>query len=254
MRLASLLPPTASVPPKSRIPRGILVNPQNSMDTRTSDDSMIELLRAGDGLSIGDMAAALGVTATAVRQRLDRLMRAGFVERRPRVGRRGRPAHAYTLTDSGRKLGGDNFRDLALVLWRELRTIQDADVRRGLLGRIGRSLASLQAERVRGSAPGERLRGVAELLHERNIACTVTEESPAASGSSLTVLTSYTCPYPDLAEEDRGICAAERLMIEELVGSPVRLSECRLDGGTCCRFTASGGGAVDDGSMMVQDR
>jgi len=70
----------------------------------------------------------------------------------------------------------------------------------------------------------------------------------ALENSSLSVLTAYSCPFPELAEQDRGICAAERLMIQELVGSAVQLSECRLDGASCCKFTASSAGAPAAGN------
>jgi predicted ArsR family transcriptional regulator len=54
------------------------------------------------------------------------------------------------------------------------------------------------------------------------------------------VLTALACPYPDLAEQDRGICAVEKMMFTEMLGTPVRLTECRLDGAsTCCRFQTS---------------
>jgi len=210
--------------------------PSAPAGTRGSDHAVIDLLRVDGNAGIGDLAASLGVTATAVRQRLDRLMRQGLVERSCQGGRRGRPAHVYSLTEAGRRVGGDNFHDLAIVLWREIRGVKDAGVRRGLLGRIGSALAGLQRDAVSGATPRDRLEGVAELFRRRNIACSVQSVVPS-DGGELPVLTSYTCPFPDLAEEDRGICAAERLMIEDLVGSGVRLSECRLDGGSCCRFT-----------------
>ncbi len=188
-------------------------------------------------MGIGDLATAMGVTATAVRQRLDRLMKAGLVERsggdKP-LGR-GRPAHRYGLTDKGRRSGGENFRDLALVLWREIRGIQAPDVRRGLLTRIGSAMAGAYRDRVTGPTPEARLERVAELLRERQVSCSV---AGVETAGGLPVLTTYACPYPDLAEEDRGICAAERQMLEELVGTDVKLSECRLDGASCCRFTA----------------
>lgn len=202
-------------------------------EARQTDQAVIDLLRGDAALSVGDLAEALGVTATAIRQRLDRLMRNGLVERRAVGGRRGRPSHAYSLTQQGRKVGGDNFRDLAFVLWREIRGIKDPAVRRGLLGRIGSGLAEIDRGSVAGDTPAARLDGVADVLRRRQIACGV---EPYGDGG-LPVLTTYSCPYPDLAEADRGICAAERSMIEELVGSSVRLSECRLDGGSCCRFT-----------------
>lgn len=208
---------------------------------RETDAAVVDLLRGDAAFGIGDLATRLGVTATAVRQRLDRLMKAGLVERRAVSKPRGRPAHVYSLTDSGRRLGGDNFRDLAMVLWRELRGVADDSVRRGLLSRIASGLAAVYRDRVTGATSAERLAGVAALLADRDIACTV-------GGDALPVLTTYACPYPDLAEQDRAICAAERLMIQELVGAAVQLSECRLDGGSCCRFTAAettAGGGCD---------
>ena len=217
---------------------------------RTSDAAVVDLLRTEGAMGIGELSAALGVTATAIRQRLDRLMRRGIVERRALEGRRGRPAHAYSLTDAGRRAGGDNFRDLALVLWREIRGVRDADVRRGLLGRIAAALAGLQRAEVSGAAPADRLRDVAALMRRRDIACAV--EADGDGSSVLPVLTSYACPYPDLAEEDRGICAAERAMIEDLVGSPVALTECRLDGGSCCRFAL--GQDATAGHAAARDR
>lgn len=205
---------------------------------RDSDGAVVDLLRGDKALGIGDLADQLGVTATAVRQRLDRLMRAGLVERKAVAKPRGRPSHAYSLTSNGRRLGGDNFRDLAMVLWKEVRGVADDSVRRGLLNRIAGALAGAYRSRVTGLTSADRLAEVAEVLAERDVACSVER-------GALPVLTTYSCPYPDLAEQDRAICAAERLMIQELVGTAVQLSECRLDGAPCCRFTAADGGEGD---------
>lgn len=206
---------------------------------RATDAAVIELLRVESALEIGDLAAALGVTPTAIRQRLERLMKAGLVERKTVSRPRGRPAHAYSLTAEGRDSGGDNFRDLALVLWREIRGVRDPAVRQGLLSRIGTAMASLYRREVSGNDPAGRLRSLAGVMRQKGVSCDV-----AGGDGDLAVLTSYSCPYPELAEQDRSICAAERLMLQEIVGTPVALSECRLDGSTCCRFTA-GGQAAD---------
>lgn len=205
--------------------------------SNSSDATLLEFLRVEGGAGVGDLATALGVTATAIRQRLERLTKSGLVERSgaDRPPGRGRPSHRYRLTTKGRQSGGDNFRDLALVLWREIRSVREPDVRRGLLARIGSAMAGAYRDRISGPTPEARLERVADLLRERRISCAVAGAEP---GGGLPVLTTYACPYPDLAEVDRGICAAERQMLEELVGTDVKLSECRLDGGSCCRFTA----------------
>lgn len=208
--------------------------PDRAEKTLPSDGPLLEMLRVDGSVGISDLETGLGVTATAVRQRLDRLMRAGLIERSTVSRGRGRPSHTYSLTEKGRRLGGDNFHDLAMVLWREIRAIRDPALRQGLLSRIGTSLAGLYRDHVSGSTPQERMESAAALLRERQISCAVAADRP-----DMPVLTSFTCPYPELAEKDRGICAAERLMLQELVGAPVQLSECRLDGGSCCKFTAT---------------
>jgi predicted ArsR family transcriptional regulator len=76
------------------------------------------------------------------------------------------------------------------------------------------------------------------LFAERRVPVHVDEKSP------LPVLKTNACPYPELADQDRSVCAMEGLLLSELLGTAVRLQECRLDGGTCCSFHISEGSAV----------
>lgn len=211
----------------------------------SSDAALLEVLRVEGSAGIGDLARVLGVTATAVRQRLDRLMQAELVCREKAVSRgttgRGRPAHRYSLTEKGRRSGGDNFRDLSVVLWRELRRVADPAVRQGLIARVGGALAEFYRGAALGETPAQRLEGVASAYRQRSMAWEVAEDA-----GGLPVLTAHACPYPELAELDRGICAAERLMMQELAGTSVRLAECRLDGDACCRFLVTGSEAPSE--------
>ena len=199
----------------------------------TSDSQVLDLLRQAGPLAIGELTGRMGVTRTAVRQRLTRLIAGGLVERDAIPAHRGRPSHRYSLTEKGRREAGHNFGDLALALWQEVRSVKDPDVRSGLLQRVAKSVAGLYASRVTATASADRMQQVAELMSERSVPFSV-EGSP-----ELPVLTAWACPYPTLAEQDRGICAMESMVFTELVGEKVKLSECRLDGGTCCRFQTS---------------
>lgn len=213
-------------------------------DVRPTDTPLLDVLRASGPHGVGDLAQALDVTPTAIRQRLARLEQAGIVARTTGTAAargRGRPSHSFALSEKGRRLGGENYRDLALVLWNEVRATADPTVRRGLLGRIGSGLAALVDAEVEGTSPEERLASAADLLRRRRVAVEFRDGAVEPAGDDgrpgPSSLVSHSCPYHGLAETDRGICAAERVMIEEVVGAPVRLSECRLDGGDCCRFT-----------------
>lgn len=228
----------------------------------TSDGQVIDLLRCNGSMSVAQMADATHVTATAVRQRLTRLMGQGLIEREAvlvgsdepgaRAGR-GRPSHRYSLTEKARRQAGNNFPDLAIVLWDEIRGVKDQEIRRGLLERIATALAGMYRDHVNGSTLTARMESLKQLFGERRVPLDITmvdrdatgastvdetsEESAAnRSGSQLPLLTVAECPYPELAEKDRGICAVEKMLFAKLIDHPVRLSQCRLDGHSCCQF------------------
>lgn len=205
-----------------------------SVAAPNSDADLMDLLRIAGPLGVSELADAMEVTATAIRQRLTRLMALSMIERETIRRGRGRPRHRYWLTDKGLRQTGSNFADLAMVMWRELRGVGEESVRRELLRRIARALASGYAHQIKGDTPDERIRSLAELLNQRRIPVSV----DSSSGGST--LTSHACPYPKLAEEDPSICTMERLMFSELVGDEVRLTSCRLDGGADCRFQTRG--------------
>jgi DeoR family transcriptional regulator, suf operon transcriptional repressor len=202
--------------------------------TESSDVGILDLLRKAGPLGIAELARATQVTATAVRQRLSRLMTQGLVDRQiaPSPGR-GRPGHRYGLTEKGRRQTGANFVDLALALWKEIRAIEDPEVRRGLLARVAKTMASMYTDKVSGSNTTERMQSLSRLFEQRDVPFVVDESG------RLPVLTTVACPYPELAEQDRGICALERMMFSELVGDNLKLTDCRLTGDTCCRFESN---------------
>ena len=182
-------------------------------------------------MTVVELAESMEVTATAVRQRLNRLLASGLIGRTSTRSGRGRPTHHYAITDLGRRQSGSNFADLAIALWEEIRAIRDPEVRRGLFQRLAMRLASLYGAQIRGRTLEEKMASLAELFGDRQIPISVTFEG------GLPVLQAEACPYPGLAEQDRSVCAVEKAMFAELLGEDLKLSECRLDGGNCCTFT-----------------
>ena len=85
--------------------------------TETSDSAILDLLRQTRAMSVTRLAEETGVTATAVRQRLSRLMGQGLISRRLEHSGRGRPSHRYSLTKKGSREAGTNYGDLAIMLY-----------------------------------------------------------------------------------------------------------------------------------------
>lgn len=201
--------------------------------SETSDARLLDLLKEQGAMSIAALAEATSVTATAVRQRLTRLMAQGLIERETARAGRGRPSHRYSLSEKARRQAGNNYGDLAIMLWEEIRSIKDTEIRRGLFQRLAAAMSRFYADRIKGSTSAARMESLKELFSERRVPMVVD-----SSGASP-VLTVLDCPYPELAEKDRGICAVEKMMFAELLASPLRLSQCRLEGHSCCQFETS---------------
>jgi predicted ArsR family transcriptional regulator len=157
----------------------------------------------------------------------------GLVERQARSGARGRPVHTYQASSEAHKRLGQNYADLALVLWNEMMsTVEDRKLRRILFGRITEKLAETYRAQITGDAWEGRLVQLGSLLHERGV------EAEVASRDDQPMLKQHSCPYFELAETDRAVCAMERKMFEKILGQGLRLSQCRLDGHRSCDFEA----------------
>ena len=203
--------------------------------TESSDRLLLDLIRRHGPLTIVEMAGRLQVTATAVRNRLTRLVGSGMVERRTEHGGRGRPRHTYQASVEAHKQLGQNYADLAVVLWDEMmRTIEDPKLRRLMFARITNRLADVYRSQVHGNEWEGRLVQLGTILHERGIEA----EVMAGDGGSLPLLRQHSCPYYELAEVDRAVCSMERKMFEKVLGRGLRLSQCRLDGHRSCDFEA----------------
>lgn len=202
-------------------------------DFVSSDSIILDLLRNRESMTVAQLAEATQVTATAVRQRLNRLLAQGYVERNSCKAGRGRPSHKYGLTDKGRRKAGSNFADLATALWQEVWAVEDAEVRRGLLQRLAKRLAVMYADQIQGKTLEERMLALSDLFAERRVPLSVEQSN------DLPVLTAAACPYPALADDDRSVCAMEKVLFSELLGADVHLAKCRLDGETCCTFESN---------------
>jgi len=203
--------------------------------SESSDRALLDLIRRRGPLTVGDMAAETGVTGTAVRNRLARLLGAGLVERHTRQDGRGRPKHEYRASVEAHKRLGQNYADLAVALWEEMMTaVEDRKLRRLLFTRITERLAELYRSQVKGEGWEGRLAQLSGLLQVRGVEAEVAREGDDRPA----FLRQHSCPYYELAELDRAICALERKMFEKVLGKGLTLSQCRLDGDRSCDFQA----------------
>jgi predicted ArsR family transcriptional regulator len=183
--------------------------------------------------SIKDVAADLGVTASAVRLHLTQLQANGAIRAEKVREGVGRPYYVYSLTPQAHNLFYKDYGDLAKLLLTEVGESQGSEVLQGVLRRVGSRMASLYKTQVEGQLLADRLAAWAELLDQRGVTVEIAQTDEGYT------LQEYGCPYQNVAIENRAVCEMERQVMARLLESGVRLTKCVLDGHRGCQFTVA---------------
>lgn len=195
-----------------------------------SDQQFLEQLHRLCGGTIQEICSSVGVTATAIRQRLGRLEGLGLIVREVVRAGRGRPHHVYRVSDAGLRHLGENYRDLALILWRALHEIEDDEVRQSVMRSVRDGFVSRLGRVVAAENLPERVAQLHEALTNHGFSV---EFDPSGN---LPVLREKSCPYSDLATVDPSICEMEKEVFRRILNADVALTQCCLDGGSHCEF------------------
>ncbi len=225
-----------------------MVSPNNTSTKRTTsqrvrpiDLELLRRMRRGQDYCVCELTESLQVTATAVRQRIDRLMSVGMIERTKRVqGQRvqgrGRPTYHYQITDAGLRTCGADPAELTEAMWQAVMDIEDSEVRESVLQRAAVSLGKRYAAESNHDAHSSintKWSLISKTMQAHQI------QAQVVQNGSLPVLDIAACPYPSLSQhdQDRSMCRLEERMLTEALGQPVHLSSCRMDGDACCQFS-----------------
>lgn len=200
------------------------------LNVEQGDAQFLQQMHGLGHCSIQDLCRSAHVTATAVRQRLARLQSQGFVSRQTVRQGRGRPHHAYVVTEAGLKLLGDNYAELALLLWNEIKHIEDEQIRRSITNRLQEAMSRRYGAEITGKSLTERMDQLKGALNERGFHVEIDTRD------GLPILRENNCPYHDLAVMDEGICDLELNVFERVLGTPLVLAQCCRDGHGSCEF------------------
>jgi len=194
------------------------------------DRRFLENLKRESGGSVQELCESMGVTATAVRHRLNRLQDRGFIVRETIREGRGRPYHFYRASETRLRELGDNYADLAMILWKELMHLEEPEVRNRIFNRISDELTRRFGSNVQGEALSSRFKQLCHALGEQGFDIEIDETG------SLPVLRENNCPYHELASQDSTICELEEEIFRRILGANLTLSRSCLDGHHCCEF------------------
>ena len=110
--------------------------------------------------------------------------------------------------------------------------IESPGVKETLIDRVSQRMGGSFRKLLPDGSIEDRMQLMAGLLSNRKIPTCMT------SGIGLPILEVQACPYPDLVgqEHDRSVCNMETRVLSAALGQEMELSQCRLDGHSCCQF------------------
>lgn len=192
------------------------------------------LLRNKSGAAVDELAQALGVTRTAVRQHLAALMRDRLVAPGAARASGGRPQRLYVLTDEGKEAFPRHYSWFAQLLVEEITKEHGAAGLRARLGRIASAVVAQMPQQQRPSTSAassrEKIETLAGLLDELGYDAHVVKDK------SGPVIEADNCVFHELAMRHPEICHFDLALLSGYTGNKVDLHECMARGGHVCRF------------------
>jgi len=195
----------------------------------TTRGRVLGLLRRG-GMTVEELAEALGLTDNAVRAHLATLERDGFVQPQGerRDGRVGKPATLYQVSPDAEPLFSKAYLPLLTTLLAALGERFTAKELSGLLADVGSRLAADV-----GHASGDlsqRVQAASNLLNQLGGLSSVEEVEAGARY----VIQSSGCPVGVAVKERPEVCEAIVTLLSELTGASVRSCCARTGRPSCC--------------------
>jgi predicted ArsR family transcriptional regulator len=203
----------------------------NNEETSTRRE-IVNILRTGGPLTVGELGERLGITHVAVRRHLTSLERDGLVtsvqERLPM----GRPTRVYSLTDSADDLFPKKYGALTLEILDFLNEADEAMIDKFFEARGQNFVAKYGPEVTQGSDLEERVSRLADVQMANGYLSNWEKE-----GTEELVVKEFNCPVHQVSRKYPQACHHELEFFKTVLGTDnVERVECIAKGGSCCRY------------------
>ena len=198
---------------------------------QTTRQALLEILREEREATVEDLAARLELTPMTIRHHLNVLQAQGLVvtSQVRRLQKVGRPRLVYTLTEAADDLFPQAYGDLARRLVIEMKERVGPAETREIFKRIAARIAAEAPAPYEGQSFEARLRQVTEYLNELGF------QFSWEKADEGVVLANVNCPYRQVAQEHREVCAMDTILLERLLGIKPEQTSRMAAGDASCR-------------------
>jgi DeoR family suf operon transcriptional repressor len=202
--------------------------------TGTSQQEVLnQLMERSSGATLDELAAAVGLSRTAVNQHLTALERDGYIQKTVPRKTGGRPQNVYVLTEAGTNLFPKQYSWFSKLLIQTLRQEIGEERVSEYMYDLGVKLSAGLIPRLIGKNRAERIAEIVKIMNEtgfiaRTIAAEGTDKLPRVECKN--------CVYHDLSKDYPEVCRFDIGFLSGLMGAEVEHQACVQRGADCCRF------------------
>ncbi|MFX0171438.1 MAG: helix-turn-helix transcriptional regulator [Candidatus Hodarchaeota archaeon] len=186
--------------------------------------------------TVKTIASSLNLSTNVVWNYLLTLEKEGFVLKKEKKGKSGRPAMVYSISEKGIELFPKTYMEFCITILDEIKVTYGEKGLQMLFSNIGKKLALDISDQMKGQLSD----AVDSLEFKLNKLVGIFEEHgtfPKLDEDETTyTLTNYNCLMHGVAKVNPMICKVDETMINELIGQSVFREKCVGNGDGYCRF------------------
>jgi predicted ArsR family transcriptional regulator len=201
------------------------------VDENSTRNSIIQLLKKSNGLSIEELSKNIHITPMGIRQHLLSLEKKGVVTYIAKKHGIGRPGFVYMLTDSADELFPKSYDKFAIEILNDLKKYEGpeklATVFRWRKDKQLSTIREALADTEHGTAT---VNGLKKILESEGHIVELTRENGHYH------LKQFNCPIRKVAAEFKDLCSYELQLYRELFGEQVVREQNIADGSIACSY------------------
>ena len=191
-----------------------------------------QLLENRNGLSVDDLAKALGISRTAVQQHFIVLERDNYLRKNALSKTAGRPVTRYVITDKGINYFPKQYAWFSELILSDLQEEISPERFKGYMQRLGGKLAEKLRDRFEGKDLNERMDELILIMTDLGFQVKVGIEP----GTDKPNIRACNCIFHDLAQKHNEVCAFDLALMSSLLDREVEQSSCMAKGDCDCGF------------------
>jgi len=200
-------------------------------DDNSTRNSIIQLLKKSNGLSIEELSKIINITPMGIRQHLLSLEKKGVVTYISKKHGIGRPGFIYMLTKSADALFPKSYDKFAIEILNNIKKLEGPEK----LDTIFRTNKDKQLATLKDALAGmetvdSTVNGLKNLLEAEGHIVELTRSNGDYH------LKQYNCPINNIAAEFKDICKYELQLYRELLGDRVTREQNIIDGSPACSY------------------